>query len=641
MLDLSRPVHACKPAALLTALALVAPASALATSLPSRTFNASLTPEGAASNGASRNPVVSASGRVLAFETTATTIAGPDLNGPIQDVVAIDFATNERRLVSSPPGSITGADAPSSSPVMSANGQRVAFSSFASNLSAGDTNGTSDVFVRQGLDPIRIVSVGLGGQPANGPSYDADISADGTFVVFVSAASNLITGDRNGQPDVFLSDLRTGAITLVSTNLQGAMANGRSMLPAISGNGRFISFTSGASDLIDKDTNGVMDVFLRDLQREGTERISVSTGGRQQRVSVAPPFSQISDVSGNGRYVVFDSDASNLTSGDINRHTDVFVRDRDRGTTRLASASSLNVQGNNDSFAPRLSSSGRLLTFESFATNLATGDGPREDIFLRDLQLGTTSVVNVTATGTPRGAEQVPQLLQRPALSNDGNVAAFSSTVTNLAPGDNNGAEDVFVRRTDAPTGDLVSKPRVDRWGTVRVKADDPAASAYVCRYDRKPVFRCGATIKVPRGAGRRLFVRAGGPGMQFDADPISVLLSRDRTPPRLRMRRLARANLRVIRGVASDRNGVAMVEVGFVKGDRPFFCKALVTRARFHRRASRANCAKYKLLKARGTTRWSLRLPHAIHGFYGIFVRATDRIGNRTKVLGVGGVSS
>ncbi len=246
----------------------------------------------------------------------------------------------------------------------------------------------------------------------------------------------------------------------------------------------------------------------------------------------------------------------------------------------------------------------------------------------------------MTASGAPRLPEQVPQLLQRPALSNDGNVLAFSSTVTNLVDGDVNGAEDVFIRRTDAPAGELVSRPRTDRWGTVRVKADDPLAKNYLCRYDSKPAFNCGASIKVPRGAGRRLFVRAGGPGMQFDADPIEVLLSRDRKPPRVRMRRLAPRGLRVIRGTASDRNGVGMVEVGFVYGTRPFFCKALVSKRRYTRKASRANCAKYKLLKARGTTRWSLRLPRAVHGYYGIFVRATDRIGNRTKVLGVGGVS-
>ncbi len=641
MLTPPRRAHAHRPAALLVALLLGLPATAAATSLPTRTFRASTTVDGTSPGGASRNPVVSASGRVVAFETTASNIAGPDDNLDQQDIVAIDLATNERRLVSSPPGSLIGANGPSFSPVMSANGQRIAFASFASNLTAGDTNGMSDVFVRQGRDPLQLVSVGFGGVPASGPSYDPDISADGTRVVFVSEADNLVAGDANKQADVFVADLRTGVISLISKNNGDGPVNGRSALPAISANGRYVTFTSGGSNIVEKDTNGVTDVFLRDLQRELTERVSVGNTGRQQRRSVAPPFLQVSDISDDGRYVAFDSDADNLTANDTNRHTDVFLRDRDRRTTELVSASSFNVQGNNDSFAPRLSADGRLLTFESFATNLAAGDVPREDIFMRNLRQGTTSVVNVTASGLPRGPEQVPQLLQRPALSNDGNVAAFSSTSTNLVDGDGNAVEDVFIRRTDAPLGTLVSKPRVERWGRVRVKADDPKAKTFVCRYDSKPAFRCGASIQVPRGAGRRLFVRAGGPGMQFDADPISVLLTRDRKPPTLRVRRLPRANLRVIRGTASDRNGVAKVEVGFVKGDRPFFCKALVTRARFHRRASRANCAKYTLFTARGRTRWSLRLPRRIHGYYGIFVRATDRIGNRTKVLGVGGFSS
>ena len=180
--------------------------------------------------------------------------------------------------------------------------------------------------------------------------------------------------------------------------------------------------------------------------------------GRQQNAAVADPFSQMSDVSRDGRYVVFDSDATNLVRADGNQHTDVFLRDLRRRTTVLVSASSLNVQGNNDSFSPLISANGRIVAFQSLATNMAPGDGPREDVFVRDLAQRTTSVVDVADDGSARAPELVPQLLQRPALSADGRIAAFSSTAPNLVPGDTNGREDVFVRLLDAPQTDLLRK---------------------------------------------------------------------------------------------------------------------------------------------------------------------------------------
>lgn len=613
------------------ALLAIVTTTAGATSIPQRTYDASVSPDGALGDGASRAPVLSTSGRVVAFETTATNLAGLDLNGPVADVVAVDLATNERRLVSAPLGG--GADGPSSAPTMSADGQRIAFVSAATNLVAGDTNGVDDIYLRTGRDPVVRVSVPAAGGVANGPSWEPDISADGTKVVFTSAASNLVPGDTNGQSDVFLRDLSTGQTTRVSVGPGGAQANGRSLSPAISADGRYVAFTSGASNLVRKDNNGILDVFVRDLRRGTTERVSVSSAGRQQNRSVTPPFVQMPDISDDGRYVVFDSDATNLYEKDTNRHTDVFLRDRKKDTTALVSASSVNVQGNNDSFAPRLSPRGRFLTFQSFATNLAAGDGPREDIFVRDLRHGTTSTVTVTASGQPRGVEQVPQLLQRPSISADGRFAAFSSTVTNLVPGDVNGQQDVFVRLLDAPVGRVLQKPEVDEAGTIRLGADDPLATTFVCQVDDRPAVLCPPRFEVKKYLGRELTVRAGGPGMLFDDDVLKIPLSSDRTKPRVTISRLPRGGLRVVRGRATDRSGIAYVEIAVAFGNTRG-CKYLVSRTRFSSRFSFANCPKARFFPAKGTRSWRLVLPQRIKGFVVVYAHAVDRVGNSGKVV-------
>jgi Tol biopolymer transport system component len=603
---------------------------ALAASIPQRTAIGSIQPDGGPANGGSQDPVLSNTGRVLAFDTTATNLAGVDGNGPIRDVVAIDLATNERRLVSSLPDG-TGGNGFSSNPAMSGNGQVIAFVSAATNFASGDTNGVPDVFVREGREPLVRASVATGGAPANGVSFEPDISAEGTRVVFTSTASNLVPGDTNGQADVFMRDLPSGTTIRVSVSDDGVQADGRSMSPSISADGRYVAFTSAASNLVPSDSNSVTDVFVRDLKAHTTERVSISTRGRQQNKSVTPPFVQISDISDNGRYVVFDSDATNLYAGDINRRTDVFMHDRAKNTTSLISASSANVQGNNDSFAPRLSPRGRYVSFQSFATNLAPGDGPREDIFVRDLRLGTTSVVSVTANGAPREPERVPQLLQRPSISADGRFAAFSSTVPNLAMNDTNGDQDVFLRFLDAPVTRIISRPPRDRSGTVRLGADDPLATSFVCQIDNQRQTLCPSTFPIKRGVGKVLKVRAGGPGMLFDDDTANIRLSDDNRRPRVTISRPRGRSIRVIRGRAADASGIRRVDVAVSYGTSKG-CRYLVTRTRFTKRSTRAACSTVVFVRANGKRNWSLRLPHAVRGNYVILALATDGVGNRSQ---------
>jgi Tol biopolymer transport system component len=605
------------------ALALAITPTAGATSLPDRTFRVSVAPDMSQLDGDSGDTSLSADGQIIGFTSTASDFVAGDANGAVRDVFTFDVATGQRRLISSAPG---GANGPSSSPALAADGTRVAFVSSASNLVPGDNNGAADVFLTDRDGNVTRVSVAADGGDPNGASSDPDISADGRYVVFESAASNLVAGDTNGAPDVFVRDLQAGTTTLVSAARGGGAGNGASGAPAISAAGGFVSFASTASNLVAGDGNGVGDVFVRDLARGRTDRVSVDSSGRQQNAAVASPFQQISDVSSDGRYVVFDSDASNLVRQDANQHTDVFLRDRRRHTTVLVSAGSLNVQGNNDSFSPLISSNGRIVAFQSLASNMAPGDGPREDVFVRDLAQRTTSVVGVADDGSPRAAELVPQLLQRPALSADGQIAAFSSTAPNLVAGDTNGREDVFLRLLDAPQTSLGSLHR-GRRPIVSLNADDPLATRFVCQLDSGPLFGCGpGRLRLPAGH-RVLRVRAGGPGMLYDPNPLVVSLRFDRRPPRVRVHGFGHGGLRTIRGTASDNSGVArvMVAVTYFHGR----CLALVGH-----RFRPARCQARVFQRAHGSRHWSLRLPQAIRGPVAVYVRAVDRAGNRSHVL-------
>jgi hypothetical protein len=293
----------------------------------------------------------------------------------------------------------------------------------------------------------------------------------------------------------------------------------------------------------------------------------------------------------------------------------------------LVSASSLNVQGDNDSFSPLISANGRIIAFQSLAGNMAPGDGPREDVFVRDLRQRTTSVVGVADDGSPRAAELVPQLLQRPALSADGRIAAFSSTAPNLVAGDTNGREDVFLRLLDAPQTELVRK-QTGRRPVVQLKADDPAATRFICQLDGGALFGCApGRTRLPAGH-RVLRVRAGGPGMLYDPKALVVSLASEHRPPRVAIAGLGRGPLRTIRGVASDRSGVArvMVAVTYFHGHG---CLALKGR-----RFVGVHCAARLFQRANGRHVWSLRLPRAIRGPVVVSARAVDGAGNRSRVV-------
>ncbi|HXQ32463.1 MAG TPA: hypothetical protein VN843_00440, partial [Anaerolineales bacterium] len=225
------------------------------------------------------------------------------------------------------------------------------------------------------------VSVHSIGTEANSLSTNPSISADGRYITFISFATNLVSGDTNSTWDVFVHDLQTGTTMRVSVDSSGVDGNGFSGGPSISGDGRFVAFQSSATNLVTGDTNEKVDIFVHDMQTGTTERVSVHSSGVE-----GDSLSDGSSISADGRYVAFNSQATNLVPGDTNGTIDVFVHDRQTGTTTRVSVHSSGTQADgNGSSASSISGDGRYITFISDATNLVANDtNARGDIFVHD-----------------------------------------------------------------------------------------------------------------------------------------------------------------------------------------------------------------------------------------------------------------
>lgn len=387
-------------------------------------------------NNYSSRPSISADGRYVAFGSLASDLVVDDGNS-VSDVFVRDLVTGDTVRASVDTQGTDGNDH-SFDPSISADGRYVAFHSSASDLVSDDGTGDlPDIFVRDLVTETTIrASVDMDGGDPNDGSYRASISANGRSVAFYSYASDLVADDSNGRGDVFVRDLDAGTTERASVDTQGGNSNDHSFDPSISAGGRYIAFQSLASDLVPNDGNSADDVFVRDLSEGTTVRASVDTGGGDPNdISSAP------SISASGRYVSFSSEANDLVADDSNTHADIFVRDLTGGTTIRASVDSGGGDPDGDSSEPAISSRGRYVAFESFASDLVPEDGNgRADIFVRDLVLGTTIRASVDIVGGDPDADS-----RLPSINGRGQYVAFESGAGDLVPHDGNGTSDIFV----------------------------------------------------------------------------------------------------------------------------------------------------------------------------------------------------
>jgi hypothetical protein len=343
-------------------------------------------------------PSISADGRYVAFSSRASNLVLNDTNGAYDIFVhdRISGATTRVSVDSNGNQSDGSPDLHSYSSI-SADGRYVAFGSYATNLVPNDNNGYKDIFVHDRISgETNRVSVDSNGIEGNIYSKKPSISADGRYVAFDSWATNLVPNDNTVSKDIFVHDRLSGETTRASVNSSGIEGNKSSFFSSISVYGRYVAFTSGATNLVPNDNNGRDDVFVHDLQSGVTTRVSVDSNGNQGNDT-----STYSSISADGRYVTFSSRASNLVLNDTNSSFDIFVHDRLSGETTRVSVDSNGIEGNDSSTYSSISVDGRYVTFSSRASNLVPNDNPRsQDIFVHDRLSGGTTRISVDSSGT-------------------------------------------------------------------------------------------------------------------------------------------------------------------------------------------------------------------------------------------------
>lgn len=414
------------------------------------TTRVSLTSTGQQSSGGVARPVVSDEARTIAWWSSAADLVPDDTNGK-DDVFVRDLPSGSTERVSV---SSTGAQANDWSywPAVSSGGRYVAFYSSATNLAPGDSYSNYDVFIRDRKEGVtELVSAGSGTFSGN-PS----ISGDGRFVSFVSNAA-LVPDDTNSAGDIYVRDLHLDRTFLASLSSSETVGNGTSSQARISRNGRFVVFASTATNLVEGDTNGKKDVFVRDLKEGTTRRASVASDGSQ--TNAWTPEEGYPSVSEDGARVVFDSKASNLVSGDTNGIIDVFLHDFGSKKTERVSVG-LNGGSTGWGRQPAISAEGKHVVFESGAGDLATNDTNQvEDVFVRDLDLLVTTRASVDSTGTKGHGSQGSLNVNGPAVSSSGRYVVFDSTSPDLVTDDTNAASDVFLRDRQDGAESVMNEP--------------------------------------------------------------------------------------------------------------------------------------------------------------------------------------
>ncbi len=412
----------------------------------------------------------------------------------------------------------------SASASISADGKRVAFSSPVGNLVPNDNNATDDVFIRDwGSGQTERISVSSAGAQGNGRSWWSEISDNGRFVVFSSQATNLVLTDTNTVQDIFLRDLVAKSTVRVSTSFTGTQANNFSIYGSVSGDGKLVAFSSLASNLVSGDTNGKQDIFVKNMETGALKRISVNNSGTQGNGDSNNP-----SISGDGNFVAFKSTASNLVDNDGN-NWDVFVYNLQTDTIECASVRYTDGRPSNSGSymglsraLSNLSFDGSVVAFISFSSNLVIGDNNGKiDAFVRDLELDYTERVSVSSTGV-----QGNQNSDEVTISSDGQMVAFASLASTLDSGDTNTVIDTYLHELSSGDTHLVSLSNEGELG------DNSSSNAALSADGRYLVYHTGATNLLGGGVssyGQVLLFDPLGIDLQIDSvTPVQVLEDED-----------------------------------------------------------------------------------------------------------------
>ena len=412
-------VWARRAIALGTSLVVVATGAPAAAGDAPRTTLVSADSAGVAGNRSSRPTSASADGRFVTFESYADNLVPGDTNRTGEVFLRDRLAGTTHRVAVSSGGAEANRD--SNGGVVSNDGRYVAFQSPATNLVPGDTDQHGDVFVRDRVAGATVrVSVGGRGQPANASSFGASISADGRYVMFSSEATNLVAGDTNGVYDVFVRDLRAGRTTRVNVRSDGTQVAARSLGTAISGNGRFVVFESLAADLVPGDTNGSSDLFVKDLRTGRVELVSRTPAGGQ--FTGHNSLTQAA-VSADGTRVAFE-----VTAPDPYWHeSQVYLRDRGRGRTTLISTGQAGRPSETGAGLGGISGNGRFVAMETWSPDVPPVAPSSFRVVVRDLTNGRNVLASLDSRGRP-----IPFASHYAIVTNRG--VAFFSMVADVVP---------------------------------------------------------------------------------------------------------------------------------------------------------------------------------------------------------------
>lgn len=414
---------------ILAMLGIAAAAAASAGSKISAPKIISVAEDGSGGRGFSVRPELTASGDRVAFISMADNLVLG--SGEMMNIFVRELASSRMTLVSGDLGVSTD-------PAISGDGQLVAF---ASTAPRGVYSQARQILLA-GSDgsSAGIASIGQDGDAADGDSATPVLSYDGSRIVYVSSASNLTSNCGGGYQNIYMRDTVRQETTCLSVTAEGGGADNSSYQPSISADGRYVAFRSSATNLVDGDTNGKDDIFLRDLTTGVTRRVSVSTEGLEANRESTEP-----SISANGDRIVFVSRATNLDPRQNLGSPGVYLHDTTSGETTLVSVDKSGRAAEGFNGQPRISDDGRFVVFLSSSTVLAgEQSNGRPKVFLRDMSTTDVHLISVGMDG-----EEANNNSFQPAISADGKVIAFRSAASNLVPGDNNWLDDIFYVTVD------------------------------------------------------------------------------------------------------------------------------------------------------------------------------------------------